>query len=342
MCEIEWHDTFVVSVTTYPARFETFKKSFKNTMELRGMEWAWKIAVVLDDNLTDDDYSSYQEFLHGFKDHRIELIKSEAKWGSANKLVPVYNRYGQDCQIVCFDDDKMYPTACLLQLIRAHREHCGLEMYGGEKCVIAQEINPLVVGGDGSIGYFNDLDVKLGQFEHGKYLSNACLFPKGCFGDGKLLNDYEKFMKVTNGKHDELWFWAVSTVNGVGAVGLDNTMGYCMDGDVCMDCGGALTDVNSKPSEVEGYNRRLNDALGKEMAEAMKGHPTTFFVTRINYLATLYGMTNIFCLYNGQEVKFLVDDILPESFHAMFLGTVSRFSWRVPVSVERKDFSPCA
>ncbi len=336
---MEWFDSFVVSVTTYPARFEIFKRSFKNTMELFCMDQAWKIVVVLDDNLSEGDYSMYQEFLHGFKDHRIELIKSEAKWGSANKLIPVYNRYGQELPIVCFDDDKMYPPACLVQLLRAHGEYRRLEKCGKEKCVIAQEINPLVVGADGSVGYFNDLDVKLGQFEHGKYLSNACLFPKGCFGDGKLLNDYGKFLKVTNGKHDELWFWAVSTVNGVGSVGLANTMGYCMDGCVCMDCGTALTDVNSRPTEVEGYNRRLNETLGKEMADAMKGHPVTFFVTRNNYLATLYGMTNIFCLYNGQEVKFLVDDILPESFHAMFLGTVYRFPWRVPVLVERKDFN---
>lgn len=152
-------------------------------------------------------------------DPRVEVKLRDGRWRSANKLVWTY-KDGPDAVIVCFDDDKAYPDECLEQLLEAWRRD--------PDCIIAQEVNPAAVVSEGRIEYLNAVDVKLGQKEFGKYLSNACLFPPRCFSED--LYDYDSFRYVTNGMHDELWFWIASTLNGTRCVGLDYTFSYEADG----------------------------------------------------------------------------------------------------------------
>lgn len=332
----------VVSMTTYPGRLETFKRAFSRILQMEGIDDAWKIVVVLDDNLAEADYRNYRDFLGSFGEtgveSRIEIVVSDAKWRSANKLIPVYNKYGSEHPIVCFDDDKEYPHKCLIQLLDRFN---GGWRYGrpNRECIVAQEINPMFLGNDGGIGFYNDLDVKLGQMEFGKYLSNACVFPKRCFGDGRLLNDYDKFSYVTNGNHDELWFWAVSTVNGVRSVGLSETMAYMLDDGV--NIGGnapSLTDINSKQSEVDGYNRRLTEVLGEDMREVIDLVGVEFDVTKGNYLATVYGIPNIHSLYNGQKITFRMQRGLPRSYRTILFNSLSRYGWKVGVRIVEEDF----
>lgn len=334
---------FIVSMTTYPKRFDMFKRAFESILQMWGIDDAWKIVVVLDDNLSEADYRRYSDFLGSFGDmdvgSRIETMVSDAKWRSANKLIPVYNKYGSEHPIVCFDDDKAYPYRCLNQLLERFD---GGWRYGrpNRDCIVAQEINPMFLGKDGEIGFYNDLDVKLGQTEFGKYLSNACVFPKRCFGNGKLLNDYDKFSYVTNGNHDELWFWAVSTVNGVRSVGLSETMAYMLDDGV--NIGGnapSLTDINSKQSEVDGYNRRLTEVLGEDMRDVVNLVGVEFDVAKGNYLATVYGIPNIHSLYNGQKITFRLQRWLPRSYRTVLVNSLSRYGWRVGVRIVEEDFS---
>ena len=189
----------VLSVTTYPKRLEYFRKAFAGLMRQTYIDKVDVISLNLDDSLKPGEVVLYDEFAK--TDPRVEVKLRDHRWKSANKLVWTYREYGADSAIVCFDDDKDYPAECLRQLCEAWRRD--------RDCIIAQEVNPAVVR-NGALQYLNAVDVKLGQREFGKYLSNACLFPPGCFGDG--LYDYEGFQYVTNGMHDELWFWIMSTM----------------------------------------------------------------------------------------------------------------------------------
>ena len=146
---------------------------------------------------------------------RIEVKLCDYKSRSANKLIWTY-KDNPDSVIVCFDDDKDYPVECLEQLCSVWKKN--------QDCIIAQEINPAVFFKQDFIGYLNGMDIKLMQKEWGKYLSNACLFPPNCFSDE--LYDYDTFYYITQGNNDELWFWIMSTLNGVQSIGLNNTYSY--------------------------------------------------------------------------------------------------------------------
>lgn len=323
---------FIVSMTTYPKRIEHFKRAFSHLLGLDRMDEARKIVVALDDDLKDGEYSAYSDFLASFGDSRIETVKSEAKWGSANKLIPAYGAYGQTHSIACFDDDKAYPKDCLSQLLSASKGNGG--------CIISQEINPLIVSKDRRVGYFNNLDVKMGQREFGKFLSNGCLFPPKCLGDGGLLNDYDKFRYVTNGKHDELWFWGVATANGARSVGLDCTMGYIMDEGVNFESDDtALTNLNSRSEEVKGYNDRFDEVFGKDVLKAVDGGFVEFSVTHDRYFGVLYGMGFIHRLYDGQRLLFAVDAALPKSFSTILLNAINAFRWRNGVFVRKAELT---
>jgi len=321
-------DDFIVSITTYPKRMDYFKKSFSHLHSIDSFDRIRKIIIVLDDNLSESEYEEYSKFLNSFDDNRIETLINDSKWRSANKLIPVYNKYGNEHNIICFDDDKFYPMECLTQILEEHERN--------SDCIVSQEINPIFISGDTTIGYINNLDIKLKQKEYGKYLSNACLFPKKCFGDGKLLNDYDKFKYVTNGNHDELWFWIVSTLNGVRSIGLDNTMGYIMDSNVVFDDDDtALTNINSSQTEVDGYNKRVSEVFGKELISVIKNGCVEFNVNKGNYFGVLYSIQQISYLYNGHKILFSVDKKLPESFLRILICAMGRVRWTNEIYMNR-------
>ena len=303
----------IISLTTYPARFEYLKRAFLGILEQTLIASVDSIVINLDDNLQPEQIDAYNEFK--VLDPRIEVKVRDYKWKSANKLVWTY-KDNPDAVIVCFDDDKVYPTECLAQLVDAWEKN--------PDCIIAQEINPSIVY-NGRLEYVNVMDVKLGQKEFGKYLSNACLFPPRCFSE--QLYDYDSFKYITNGMHDELWFWIVSTLNGTRCIGLNYTFSYEADGITFKYDNSALTHVNADPGIICGYNNRLNEKFGKELFDVVQHQFVDFYVCRENIIAICGNMSWINQLYNGFKVRFVISKDLARSWTGFLSGNIRKFQW---------------
>ena len=310
----------IVSLTTYPARYFYLKKTFSSILGQTMISDVDSIVINIDDNLQKSQIALYDEFKA--LDPRVVVKVCDSKWKSANKLVWVY-KDNPDSVIVCFDDDKIYPLECLSQLCKAWLEN--------PDCIIAQEINPSIVR-NGRIEYLNAIDVKLRQKEFGKYLSNACLFPPNCFSSE--LYDYDAFKYITNGMHDELWFWIVSTLNKTRCIGLDYTFSYGLDGITFDYDNSALTHVNANPQTIQGYNDRLNEKFGKQLLDVVNNMSIEFYVNRNNVLALCGNIQSINYLYNGFNVKFIVAQDLAPSWVGFISKAVKSVSWN-SISIEK-------
>ena len=278
----------VVSMTTIPKRK---KRLMDNLPALLNQTYRYdKLIINIDDNLSDEDYEWYEN-LKGL-DHRIEINKSEAKWRSCNKLLPTLKLYPHDI-IITLDDDVFYPMDTIMELIVEHIKH--------PDCVIAHEINPIVVN-ENYITYVNGYDVKLKQVEWGKYLSNCALFPPYTF-DGTDLYDYDKMMKCTHGTHDELWFWIQSTINKVQCVGLNYVRSFAPEmleqyaqDEYC------LSAFNNTEEKIEDYMRTINEVYGKKLISAIKSKPTMFTITKDNIYAFMFLLPYIGHMYKDAQV----------------------------------------
>lgn len=188
-------------------------------------------------------------FLDGMK-QKVHLVQRDHRWKSANKLLWTYMEH-KDSTILCFDDGKDYPLDCIEELLDAH--HKSLD------CIVAEESNPVRIDIDGHAFYENSLELPFGQKCFSKYLSNACLFPPRCFGDGSLLTDYNKFYEMTSATHDELWFWLVSTLCKVRSVRLDSTMSYMLDEKTIYKLDDvSLSYINCSHDRVKEYNTKVD------------------------------------------------------------------------------------
>lgn len=282
-------------------------------MSILGQTFYHKVDIFyinIDDNLTDEDYIEYNKI--ATIDDKIKINIAEAKWRSANKLLPVYRLHHNDV-IVCFDDDKMYPSDCLKQL-------CD-KWIDNQDCIIAQEINPAIYDGN-QIFYVNQIDVKLGQREFGKYLSNACLFCPNCFPDE--IYNFDNFMYITNGMHDELWFWIMSTINGVQCIGLDNTFSYGSDDGVTFDHDeSALTHVNADIRNINGYNQRLNEKYGKDLLNNIANKPIEFCLNPIGIMVFVGHLKWIISLYGRYTVHIRLADNIALSWKKFLQSAIN-------------------
>ena len=184
----------------------------------------------------------------------------------------------------------------------------------------------MLFSGD-EIGYVNGMDVKLMQREWGKYLSNACLFPPNCFTDE--LYDFDKFSYITEGNHDELWFWIVSTLNGVQCIGLNNTFSYQLDEGVTFEHdSGALSHINANPDTIAGYNARLNEVFGKQMIAQIEAKPIVFNVSKDNVLAFCALARGIYKLYGRYRIEVHCDETIVASWIMHIRQSFSSMTWR--------------
>jgi len=162
----------------------------------------------------------------------------------------------------------------------------------------------------------------LKQIEFGKYLSNGCLFCPNAFSE--ILYDYELMMYTTNGKHDELWFWIVSTLNKVQCIGLDYTYSWCLDEDVCLDkTDSDLTNINCDPKTIAGYNARINEKLNAELTKVVLEKPVKFFVTHNNILAILGNLTHIYSIYRNFPIEVICDKTIVKSWQTILARMAS-------------------
>ena len=76
--------------------------------------------------------------------------------------------------------------------------------------------------------------------------------------------DFEKYLKVTNATHDELWFWCMTTLKGIKSVGLNCTYSFDTDEVVLPRDENSLSRINSDPY-LRFYNSKINAEFGDEL-----------------------------------------------------------------------------
>ncbi len=306
----------IVSLTTYPKRFDCLVKSIHGIVSQTYYDKVDIFYINVDDNLTEDDYSRYETLKR--IDSKIQIKICPAKWKSCNKLVWVYKDHPDD-MIICFDDDKYYPSETIERLYKEWEKH--------KNCIVAYEINPIIMRPDGKVYYLNSIDAMMLQVEYGKYLSNACLFPPNSFTD--LLFNYDEMMYITNGHHDELWFWIVSTLKGVPCIGLDYTFSLSIDEGVQLcNMESDLTNINADANTIEGYNVRLNERYGKQLSEILLNNPVKFYVTHSSVLKLTGNIGMINALYGNFPIHVICDNTVSTSWISYISRIARQYKWR--------------
>ena len=243
----------IISITTIPVRKELLKRTLPYLLK---QNYFAKLIINLDNNLTEEDYKFYETEIAS-QDKRIEIYKEcESKWRSCNKLLPTIKRYPDDI-IITLDDDLGYGSDIVKCLLEGYIKF--------PNCIISHEVNPLKITDDNYIQYLNDFAIKIGQLDYSKYMSNACLFPPHTF-DGTDIFNYDKMMALTNGTHDELWFWVNSTLKGIKVHCLNYSYSLHLDSEIQhQESDYQLTNENCLPERIKEYNKKLNELYGNEL-----------------------------------------------------------------------------
>lgn len=246
-----------------------------------------KLIINIDEEISEEDFKFYQCI--PVLDERIEIKSRPGKWRSCNKLIWTLKEYPDDV-IITVDDDVYYPVDSILHLVNGYHKHPGY--------IITHDINPIIVKEKKFYGYTNNIDIKCGQAEFGKYLSNCCLFPPHVF-DNTDLYDYDKMMLCTNGTHDELWFWVNSTLNGVQSIALDYI--YTFEFDLktpYTDDEYRLALENLKEDITEQYGENIRKLYGERLTEIIVNKPIVFKITKDNYFKFMFFLSYVFKYYS--------------------------------------------
>ena len=311
--ENEIHPRLIVSMASYPKRFDYCKRTLDSILHQTIIDMVDVIYINIDDNISEDDVKKYESLKKYSRKIAIRICPS--KWRSANKLIWTYKEHHDDL-IFCFDDDKNYPLTSMERLYDEWRRH--------PDCIVAEEVNPYTIDSSG-VKYIDDVDIKLKQRDFAKYLSNNCLFPPNCFSE--LLYDYDKFYYVTQGNHDELWFWIVSTIKGVRVIGLDWTYACSVDG-IWMDEGeNDLFKINSDINVKNRYYERMNELFGEQMKRVMMEKPVQIDFNRENKVAIINSLDAINEHFRIFPVEFIVDKNLRKSWTWYLSGKLSEYHW---------------
>lgn len=252
----------ILSMATMPIRKERLLENLPSLLKEQERDGRIfdKFYITIPNDIEISDHEFYEELKK--LDDRIEIQLGDAKWRSCNKLLPTLEKHPNDV-IITVDDDIYYPQDCLKMLLNEARK---TEF----KCIIAHEVNPIVVDDkDHSVRYVNTWDLKMRQREFGKYLTNCCLFPPHVF-DGTDVFDYDKMMWLTDGLHDEMWFWVSTTLNGIQCVGLDYIKSF--DGEIKRPWRVEefrLGVINSNEENIERYNKRINERYGERLYDVI-------------------------------------------------------------------------
>lgn len=322
-------DKVIISMTTIPGRLAYFRRAFDSILSQKDISRVDRIVVNLQD-LPDNNIDDYSLVM---KPERplpvdVEIVVRPWKWGSANKLLWVYADH-PDAAVVTVDDDIVYPPTCLGELLEASERNPG--------CIVSQESNPVIIGGDGRISFVNAIEYAFGMRGFSKYLTNACLFPPKSLGPVSGLLDYDGFMTLTDGRHDELWFWVHSVLNGVRSVVLPNTYSFELDHASLPTDEFALNRINSVPGNIAEYNRRVNEIYGKRLSDVFGKQRIEIPVDLRNYGTVMLGVNEIYGTYGMFGLDLVLSDELRLSHAELLLRLYSRHNWPRGVRVVVAD-----
>lgn len=303
----------IASLTTYPKRFDRLLKTLPYI--LNQSLYFEQLCIVIDDDLSIEDVKKYEDLKK--LDNRIQILKGEKKWKSANKLLTTYKEYSNDIIITC-DDDMLYPSNAFKQMYDVWKNN--------QDCIVAQEINPAYIDLV-TVKYLNSFDVMLRQKEFGKYLTMCCLFPPKALENTEAY-DYEKFEFITHGNHDELWFWLQTTMKGIYVIGLDYTVSYQIDGVAMPYDDSALTHINGNPKEIEGYIERFNQIYNLPLLQVFNDKPIIFHLEYDNLFAFIGNIQWIWQLYHSMNIQIDLGKTIGKSQMYLLEPTIKKFKWK--------------
>lgn len=280
----------IVSMTTIPSRQATLYDSLISILN-QSLKFD-KLCINIDDYMSFGDYNFYFG-LEKF-DSRIEVSICDKKWRSCNKLLPTIEKYPNEA-IITVDDDILYPKDTFKVLFEEYEKN--------KDCIITAASNPNEFKDDGSYGgYYFLNDVCLKQKNYSKYMSLCSLFPPHTF-DGTDVFDYDKMIQVTNGLHDELWFWLNSTLKGVKVITENNYLRNldCYIIEDAYSDGYKLWDTNLNIEKFNEYVNRINDFCGEKLDKILS-EKTEFVITSDNMYSLFYEWNWFYMFYNGRYV----------------------------------------
>lgn len=302
----------VLSMATMPSRKKRLLENIPSLVNGgQTYDGFTKFYINVSDDLEDGDYEFYEKLKD--IDDRIEIVMCDGKWRSCNKLIPTLKSNADDA-IITVDDDIFYPRESLERLVNEYEKN--------KDCIIAHEINPVILCDDGSVAYLNTFDVKLKQREYGKYLTDCALFPPHVF-DGTDVFNYDKMMELTDGCHDEIWFWVNSTLNKVQVIGLNYILTF--EGEVKSkwhDDEFRLCNINSDASNIRIYNNRINKLYGKELYDIISNFKVEINVTCDNIYQAIEQYDYIIYLYAGRAAFNL--NSLTKAWRERFINRITK------------------
>lgn len=306
----------IVSLTTYPKRIEYLKTCLPYILN-QTLKYDI-LRINLDDSLTNEEIKLYDEIKK--LDSRIEIGFGKSLFRSANKLLPTIKEYPNDLVITC-DDDQRYTAEMFKELYDKWLEN--------PNCIIAHEINPVLINENNEVYFMNSFDIKLLQKEFGKYLSNCCLFPPRTFENTDVFNEKD-FMYVTNAKHDELWFWLHSTMKGVYCIGLNSTMSLELDEITLPLDETALTNENKENDVIAGYIKRYNELYKDKLLDIFKKNPIIINLTKDNYQAIIGNLNILYNFYFKNALIFKIDSTIKKSHIKLLYRYIHKIkNWKI-------------
>jgi hypothetical protein len=304
----------IISMTTIPSRLEQLKYVIESIVNQTIFDKVKYFYINLQDNMSEEQIQKYYD-TYGNINEKIVFKVVDHKWRSACKLIPTLENHKDDV-IITVDDDIKYPSDMLAALYNKWKLF--------PNTIVSIESNPITIVNNEIRYLFNMIDLKFEQIGFSKYLSNACLFCPNCFSDE--IFDFEKFMKITNGFHDEIWFWINSTLNNVKSICLDYTYSLELDEDVTFPRDkDALSNINGKPDVNDGYNKRINEYYGEQLIAKIKENAIVFIVTNKNITGICNSLGTIHKLYG--------------EFNIVFATTNIRLSWKKYLLYHLKNFN---
>lgn len=284
----------ILSMTTISERKDRFNLTFAKLME--SIDLFDYIFINIDDNLDDTIKEEYTKYT--LLNNKIRLILCPKEWRSAQKLLGPLSIFS-NATILTVDDDILYEKSLFEQILKAHEEY--------PNCIIPLECNPVRKTETG-IKYDNEIELKLNQICYGKYLSNCCLFPQNTFENTDVFN-MKKCYEITNGNHDELWFWINSTlIKGVPILHLNTlfSFGYIPKIEYKED-EFQLTNINNKTEVLETYNNKISENY-KEYIDNFFSHNIQIKINKDNVSPIFYLLKDIYDYYKDyNNIEFYFD-----------------------------------
>lgn len=276
----------VISITTYPKRFERFTKNYESVLDQTIYDYAGgkanvKLVVNVDDDITDEDTQRYEEYLKTITDRGFDVVlcKRPSKWRVANKYLFTEKEY-PDLPIILIDDDIWYGEKIL--------GHLYVTWLSNQSLIVCEEANPVIFGKN-SLNIINGVVMKIGYDGFDKYLTNCCLMPPHAV-EGTDVYNWEAFNQLCSCKNDELWFWIHTTIKGVNVRVLSDVFTFCGEGNTAPD---PTALCNTNQPQWNEYTNRINAVYLGPISKSICTHYTTFYVDNNSFWTILLGLKRI-------------------------------------------------